>query len=86
MTTILVKHEWGTQEDQAAQKFFTDMVQASKAGKLPGGFSLVSAHIDKSAKAAFCVWNAPSLQAFAEVAKKLNPPTKFQPYVVEKLA
>lgn len=62
------------------------MVQASKSGKLPGGFTLVSAHLDKEARAAFCVWQVPSLGAFAEVAKQLNPPTKFQPYTVEKLA
>jgi hypothetical protein len=85
MTTILVHHEWEKGEEAKAQGFFDQMLKASKAGGLPNGFSLVSAYVDRNQKTAFCVWQAPSLESFGQVAKQLNPPTKFKPYVVDRL-
>ncbi|MEM0272662.1 MAG: hypothetical protein QW514_09000 [Thermoprotei archaeon] len=85
VVNIVVHHEWGKGEEGKAKGFFDQILKASKSNGLPSGFSLVSGYIDNAQRSAFCVWQAPSMEAFSQVAKQLNPPTRFKAYVVDKL-
>jgi abortive infection bacteriophage resistance protein len=86
MVTVLVKHEWPAQSNEEVQKFFSQLTEATKLGKLPVGFNLTSAYIDKETRNAFCIWQVPSVEAFDKLAKQLASPTNAQTFTVERLA
>ncbi len=82
---MVIRHEWDTANEAKAFETVSRIIEMAKGSKLPAGFKLLSAYADKTAKTAFCVYEAPSKRAFEELVAKISPPTKYTIYEVSRL-
>ncbi len=85
MVTVVIRHEWDERSEAKAFETVSGIIKMAKESKLPQGFRLLSAYADSSSRTAFCVYEAPSKQAFQELVSKINPPTTYKVYEVSKL-
>lgn len=85
MVTVVIKHEWEQRNEAKAFETVSGIIKMAKESKLPQGFRLLSAYADSGSRTAFCIYEAPSKQAFQELVYKINPPTTYKVYEVSKL-
>jgi hypothetical protein len=85
MTYIIIRHEWNTENQEAAFKTVNQILETAKQGKLPSGFRLLSSFVDTSTRTAFCTYEAPSKRDFQSLVAQINPPTKYTIHEVSKL-
>lgn len=75
MATIIVEHEWKNEDGEKVFKVVGSIVNMSKEGKLPEGFSLKSVDAMSGFPKAVCRWEAPSAEALSQLISQVNPPT-----------
>jgi hypothetical protein len=85
MVSLIVEHRWKEKNEQDAFKVVGSIIDMQKNGKLPQGFSLKSVNVVEKEKMAVCSWDAPSLEDFKGLMEKVNPPTKHEIYVANRL-
>jgi hypothetical protein len=76
MKTYVVQHEWDGSKANQVVPVVSGIIENSKTGKLPKGFSLLGVMLSKDSPNAYCVWQAESKQALEQLLASVNPPTK----------
>jgi hypothetical protein len=74
--TYVVQHEWDSEKTDQVMPVVSGIIENSKAGKLPKGFSLVSVMLSKDSPKAYCVWQSESKEALEHLLASVNPPTR----------
>lgn len=85
MANIIVEHEWKNEDTEQVFKVVGNIVEMSKNGQLPEGFSLKSVDVISGETKAVCRWEAPSKDALAELIGKVDPPTSHKLVETQKV-
>ncbi|MCL4437908.1 MAG: hypothetical protein AAE983_05850 [Thermoplasmataceae archaeon] len=78
MVNVIVEHRWKERDQEQVMKVVGGIVQMSKDGKLPAGFSLKSINVIGEERMAVCNWDAPSVKDMKGLLDQVNPPTKHE--------
>jgi hypothetical protein len=85
MATVIVEHEWNAKDGEKVFKIVGSIVEMSKTGKLPKGFSLKSVDVIAGSPRAICRWEAPSAEALSGLLGQVNPPTTHRVVETQKV-
>ena len=85
MAEFIIEHEWSAENSERVVKTVNGIVEMAKSSKLPAGFQLKEVNVVAGGTKAFCTWNAPSKSAIAELVQKVNPPTKWSVFELNRM-
>ena len=75
MPTFLIEHRWEERRSEEAKSLVSKIVDMAASEKLPSGYQLLSAVLNKDDRCAECVWEAPSRSELENLVDSMKPPT-----------
>lgn len=85
MAEFIIEHEWSPENTERVVQTVNGIVEMAKSSKLPAGFQLKGINVVADQTRAFCTWDAPSKRAISDLVQKVNPPTKWSVFELNKM-